>query len=212
MKAILFDLDGTLIDSTEPIVMGFCAAFKAHNLSEPKNEQITALIGHTLEFMFEHLGAPKDEISSFIDVYKNTYTKYYLDGTSLIDGAKEALIIAKKHAKLAVVTTKTSENSKILLKHLGVSEFFDVIIGRSDVTNAKPDPEGILKALDILKVKPENSFMIGDTILDASAAKNANCTALGVLCGYGSKESLEQNCHKVFKNPKEAVKFIITNL
>ena len=69
--SILFDLDGTLIDSTVPIYRAFKFAFASLNHKIPQDEQIKSLIGHPLSFMFSSLGAPKDEIDEFIKIYKN---------------------------------------------------------------------------------------------------------------------------------------------
>lgn len=205
-KAILFDLDGTLIDSTEPIVTGFNLAFSSFGMSTPDRAKLCSLIGHTLDDMFIALGAPEQRVADFIKVYKESYALNYLAGTTLLKGAKECLELASKHAKLAVVTTKTSKYSRILLEHLGVAQFFSAIIGKDDVINAKPHPEPILKALKALEFGDlENAFMIGDTIMDAKAAKSAGIHAFGVLCGYGSKESLQSICEAVFADTLLAV-------
>lgn len=209
-KAILFDLDGTLIDSTEPIITGFGEAFTSFGMRAPDRAKLCSLIGHTLDDMFATLGAPQERVADFIKAYKESYAKNYLAGTTLLKGAKESLELASKKAKLAVVTTKTSKYSRILLEHLGVAEFFSAIIGKDDVTNAKPHPEPILKALKALEFESlENAFMIGDTIMDANAAKSAGIHAFGVLCGYGSKESLEGVCEAVFADTLQAVKQVI---
>lgn len=205
---ILFDLDGTLIDSTQAIVNGFCKAFIEHKIKEPSKEQICSLIGHPLEYMFGSLGVPNHLISNFIAVYKEDYRQNYLAQTTLLPGAFEAVNIASEFANLGVVTTKTSLYSKILLEHLGILEYFSAVIGRDDVTNPKPNPEPIIKALNLVNESPVNAYMIGDTPMDAKAAKSAGVTSIGVTCGYESKEKLEPICDYVCMNALDAVKLI----
>lgn len=205
---ILFDLDGTLIDSTTAILNGFNHAFKTHGKISPKNEQITELIGYPLDYMFENLGVEISKIQSYIDAYKSKYQKIYLDQTTLLPFVLQGLEFASKFADLGVVTTKTSKFSKILLTHLGVAKFFKVIIGKEDAKNPKPDPEPILNALKILSKNSQTAFMVGDTILDLKAAVAANVTPIAVLCGYGKKQHLQNFTDKIFENSYEAVKFI----
>lgn len=205
---ILFDLDGTLIDSTDAIVNGFCKAFKEHNLAKPSKEQICSFIGHPLEYMFGSLGVPNHLISDFIAVYKEDYRQNYLAQTTLLPMAFEAVNIASEFANLGVVTTKTSLYSKILLENLGILKYFSVVIGRDDVINPKPDPEPILKALKAMNATTSNAYMIGDTPMDAKAAKSAGVFSIGVTCGYESKEILELNCDYVCCDTLSAVEYI----
>lgn len=212
IKAILFDLDGTLIDSTEPILTGFKEAFKSFGQTAPSDDFIKELIGHPLDYMFDKLGIQKERIDDFINAYKDNYVKNYLDGTTLLPGCQNALkSVYEREFVIASVTTKTSKYSKILLDHLGVGKYFSVVIGRDDVTHPKPHPESILKALSSLNVNPENSIMIGDTPMDANAARSAGAMSFGVCCGYSKKSDLEGLCDKIFADTPKAVEFILKN-
>ena len=205
-KIILFDLDGTLIDSTQAVYEGFCEVFKSFNEPLPTKEQLSREIGHTLDDMFLKLGA-KNDIDKHIAMYKNHYKQICKEKTKLLEHAKEGVLKASEFANLGVVTTKTGEYSKILLEHFEILKYFTCVIGRENVTHAKPNAEPILKALSEIpsQIKNENIFMIGDTPLDIMAAKNAKIQGKAVLSGYSTKEQLAPYTSDIYANVLEAV-------
>jgi len=205
---ILFDLDGTLIDSTEAILESFGVAFKTFGQVVPEDKLIEAEIGHPLDVMFPTLGVAKEEVDAYVDAYKMHYREISCAKTVLLSEAKEAVKLASKYAILGVVTTKTAKYSIELLEHMGLMSYFEVLIGREDVINPKPNPEPIQKALAKLPSDTNDIWMIGDTCMDMLAAKSANVGSVGVTCGYGTVESLENCTDNIYQNALEAVRFI----
>ena len=197
---ILFDLDGTLLDSTEAILLCFEDSYVDFGLKAPPREKIKALIGHTLDYMYEHLGVEKDKVWDFVDRYKFHYRKRSKLMTHFLPRAKEAIVEASKFARLGVVTTKTGSYSIELLKHMKVMDYFEVLVGREDVINPKPHPEPILKALHLMNVTNcNNIWMIGDTCLDMVSGRDAGVETVGVSCGYATINQLKR-CSKVIRN------------
>jgi len=207
-KIILFDLDGTLIDSTEAILESFSVAFRTFNDTVPSNDAIKAEIGHPLDAMFNTLGVDEEKVWEYVDAYKMHYRQISCAKTVLLKDAKKAVKLAHKNAILGVVTTKTAKYSIELLEHMGLMEYFDVLIGREDVQNPKPNPEPIQKALAKLPSDTSNIWMIGDTCMDMLAANAANVDSVGVSCGYGSIDSLKKCTDDICQNTLEAVQFI----
>lgn len=207
---VLFDLDGTLIDSTEAILASFYAAFKKQNFKYSKTDQeITKLIGYPLDYMFEELGVSKDKVWEFVDSYKENYKKVSQEQTVLLKNAKEAVELASNFATLGVVTTKTTLYSIPLLKNFQIWNYFNTIIGRQEVSNPKPHPEPIFRACEALKITPNRDvFIIGDTKLDLIAANKANISSVGVLCGYGKREELSTFSPHICSDSLDAVKLI----
>ncbi len=206
---ILFDLDGTLIDSTEAILSSFADTFRDFGDPAPPSGEIEMLIGHPLTYMFAHLGVPRKSVARYVERYKSHYRVRSKPMTRLLPGAKEAIEEASSFARLGIVTTKTGLYSRILLEHMGVMHHFEVLIGSEDVVHPKPHPEPILKALHRMGIgSSKNVWMVGDTCLDMKSAADAGILAVGVLSGYADASSLRKCTHFIRKTSHEAIQFI----
>ena len=206
---ILFDLDGTLIDSTEAILESFHNSYNVHKEKHPSDEDIKELIGHPLDVMFKELGIDETKVWEFVTTYKEHYREISTLKTLLLPHAKEAIEAASKIAELGIVTTKTGKYSQVLMEHFGLMDYFKVLIGREHVENPKPHEEPILKALESFDVENHNNiWMIGDTEMDLIAAKNAKINSVGVTCGYGTADALKVHTEHICKNSLEAIMYL----
>lgn len=205
---ILFDLDGTLIDSTEAILEGFRVAFEHFGEVVPSDEAIKAEIGHTLEDMFQTLGVKEAFIDEHVQAYKMHYRTIHCLKTTLLEGARQAVEEASQFATLGVVTTKTGQYSTDLLEYFELMHYFEVLVGREHVVYPKPHAEPILKALVKLEHAKNRTWMIGDTCLDMIAAKNAGIHAVAVTSGYATHSILSQCASKICENIVEVIEHI----
>lgn len=206
---ILFDLDGTLIDSTEAILESFDVALGMFDEVLPDEAAIKAEIGHPLDAMFRTLGISEEKVWDHVHAYKEHYRTIACEKTVLLPGAREAIELAKQYATLGIVTTKTAEYSKEMLEYMRIMHYFDVLIGREDVTHPKPHPEPVLKAISKLNADKNRCWLIGDTPMDLGAADAAGIKSIAVTCGYASREELCRHTPKIASNTLEAVKIIV---
>jgi phosphoglycolate phosphatase len=210
-KIILFDLDGTLIDSTDAIVSTFKHSFKELNFNFTGNdENIKALIGYPLDIMYKELGVEESKIWDFVDAYKNRYRIISKEQTTLLANAFEAVSLAAQIGRVSVVTTKTRTYTMPLLEHFNIEQFFEIVTGRENVENPKPHPEPILITLEQMNYNKEldDVWMIGDTKLDLIAANQAKVKSIGVLCGYGEEEELRKYTDFIKTDALTAINFL----
>jgi len=206
---ILFDLDGTLIDSTEAILESFHHALAAHGeIAVSDNTRITEQIGHPLEVMFSAVGVNEKSVQAHIATYKLYYREIACQKTILLPEAREAVEEAASFARLGIVTTKTGLYSRELMEHFGLMHYFEVLIGREHVENPKPHPEPIFRALEQMQMAPQRAWMIGDTRLDIEASNRAGIGSVAVLSGYDNAEQLLTLTDIIKSNALEAVRYI----
>jgi len=209
MITTLFDMDGTLIDSTEAILESFHSTFQRNGLNPPLNSSILPLIGLPLEEMFIRLDVPKELIGQLVKGYKKHYLKVHLNKTHLLPGATEAVNLAKRLGKIGIVTTKTSKYTKLLLERFGLLSLFDVVIGREEVNRLKPDPEPVLKAVKRVGGEVAESVLIGDTCLDMESARRAGATGIGVTTGFWDRREMERCSPYLVTGVLDAVHLLI---
>lgn len=208
-KIILFDLDGTLIDSTEAILESFHHSLALHGSGDSVTDaMITAQIGHTLETMFASVGIRAEEVDAHVQSYKLYYREISRQKTVLLPNALKAIEEASAIARLGIVTTKTGLYSRELMEHFGVMEYFEVLVGREHVENPKPHPEPIFKALEAMQGSAADAWMIGDTRLDIEASLRAGIGSVAVTSGYDNAEELRALTEIIEKDALAAVRYI----
>lgn len=181
IKAILFDLDGTLLDTNTLIYNSFCHAFKeVLNKELPKNE-ITKLYGKPLNYSFANYTDKEEVIEKMIDAYRSYNAEYHDNMCKPFEGVKELLeTLRYKGIKMGIVTSKRNTVAVRGMEIGGIIEFMDVIVSPELTERHKPEAEPALKACEIIGVKPEEAIMVGDSPYDLLCGKAAGCITCGV--------------------------------
>lgn len=187
IKAILFDIDGTLLDTSEFILQAFEHALKEGGATEVTRADIAQKMGPPLFEMYSLL-APEKEPEKFVRLHRDFQAeKLHLSVPFL--GAKEVLSkIHERGIKIAAVTSRSNENSIKTLELAEIKDYFEIIISFEDVKKHKPDPEGIFMALEHMGVRPQDAMMVGDTFVDVEAGKNAGTLTVGITHGIRGDE------------------------
>jgi HAD superfamily hydrolase (TIGR01549 family) len=200
VAALLFDLDGTLIDTDD--VMGEGLARKLAPISwlfpkgdpQPFARWLLMALEIPLNYMamtMEHLGLARI-VMSVADRTRRLKGLGTRDRHRLVPGAREVIEELAARYRLAVVTTRARPDADAFLRAHDLYDLFEVITTRSDVWRLKPHPAPVLRTVDALGVAPAQCWFIGDTNLDVLAGKRAGVFAVGVLTGFGEKRELER--------------------
>lgn len=189
LLAVIFDLDGTLIDSTDAIVRSFNHMFDT--LGEPRasREAIVGSIGHPLEEQLTFLTSL--DVRTCVEVYREHYEQTAQENTTLLPGTREILeALDERGVRVGFATSKKREAAEMLLAHLGVLEYFAARVGPYEVTHTKPHPEPIQKAMALLGSEPHATAYVGDMHFDILASRAAGVYTVGVATGYATREEL----------------------
>ncbi len=188
---VCFDLDGTLVDSFRTIFNATLKTLKQLKINNPVGENDFRIrIGHHFKDIFRDLKIDVPDIENFINIYKQYYFDF-INQSELYPFVIETLSSLKQSGLfVSLLTTKTQEQAEKITQHFNLAGHFDFIMGRRDGFPVKPNPEPLIEICKSLKVKVEETLMVGDTELDIACGKNAGSLTCAVLYGYRDKENL----------------------
>lgn len=188
VRAVLFDLDGTLADSRADLVDSVNAALERHGLRPLAEERIVALVGsgarHLVERSLEAAGGPRTEADALLKTFFDAYRELHLRKTRLYPGAAATLEeLHRRGIPSAVVSNKPHEFSASLLRHLGVERLVRTVLGGDSLPVRKPHPGPLYTALKQCGATPATGLVVGDGEQDMLAAREGGIYAAGVTYG-----------------------------
>jgi len=189
IKNVIFDLDGTLIDSSDGVVAAVNYALQKTGDSLPPPEEIRSFIGYSLDEMFPHFSkAPTDILHRYFQEKANDLV---VGATVALPEAEETLaLLHERGYRLAIATTKVVRNIDGILDKLNWRRYFEVYSGGNEVKNVKPDPEIFRLTLSRLGAKRSETVVIGDTINDILGARAIPMTAIAVASPFEKREKV----------------------
>jgi phosphoglycolate phosphatase len=193
LKGVLFDLDGTLIDSKKDIAAAANSARLHFGLPALPLETVVGYVGRGIEHLNRKTLGTDDpqRLAEGLEVLKAYYRDHCVDQTFIYPGAKELLNTLKTRGlKLGLVSNKPHEFTLITLEKLGLMSYFTAVLGADVVARKKPDPEPLLAALEKMGISPREAVMIGDSPVDTQAARAAGIRVGLVSHGFVSKEEM----------------------
>ncbi|MEJ2684108.1 MAG: HAD-IA family hydrolase [Candidatus Sulfobium sp.] len=188
---IIFDLDGTLVNSSVDITNSLNYAIEPYELEKMTVEKTVGLVGEGLTMLVEKmLGRENAQIMpDVMERFIRYYSEHLTEFTVPYPGVPETLEKLADYRK-AVVSNKREALSKRLLESLKLSHYFDVILGSDSAGEKKPSPKPILQILEMMKVKPDEAVIVGDSNYDIEAGKGAGIKTIAVTYGYRGVEFL----------------------
>ena len=210
MKVIIFDLDGTLLNTLEDLYIGFNYAIGEFGYPKRRIEEIRNFVGNGIKKAIERAlpyRVEESKLEQIVSVFKKYYSEHMNEHTRPYDEVVEMLFeLKKKGYKIAVVSNKYDDAVRELCKKQ-FGDLIDIAVGEGYGVKKKPAPDGVLKIINELKA--EEAIYIGDSEVDIQTAKNSGLPCISVLWGYKDREFLEKNGAKIFaEKPKDIIKII----
>jgi len=212
IKLVIFDLDGTLIDSRLDLVHSVNAALRHIGRPELPDDVIASYVGDGAPILMQRAlgGETSDEplVRKGLEFFLSYYREHKLDHTRVYPGIAEALAAIQNSAngakrKMAVLSNKPVNPSRAIVEALGLGQFFSRIYGGNSFPSKKPDPEGARKLLEENHVRPEQAAIVGDSHVDVETGRNAGLWTIGVSYGFAPQTFEDQPPDVLVDNPAE---------
>lgn len=227
ISLVMFDLDGTLIDSVPDLAIAVDQTLEALSLPAAGEDNVRSWVGNGAAKLIERalrfagLDVAAETFSGgqakALAVFFECYQRCCAEKTVLYPGVEALLETLRQHqVKMAIVTNKPRQFVSPILKHLSIESYFDYILGGDDLPNKKPHPEPLLHCMAELGVSADESLMVGDSRNDIQAARNANVLVAAVDYGYNHGAPIEDeqpdfvlsNIHQVIARLKNVSEFM----
>ncbi|MFD2114915.1 pyrophosphatase PpaX [Paenibacillus yanchengensis] len=193
IKTVLFDLDGTILDTNELIIMSFLQVLE-NNTPEPlTRDHIIPYMGESLVDQLRKLSGRHD-VDDLVAAYRKISSERHDQYVRLFPDVKEVIQQLRKHqVQIGIVTTKARLTTIRGLEYTGIADLVDAVVTSDDVEKVKPDAEPVVQALQLLKATPQSAIMVGDSAVDIISARRAGVQAVGVSWSLKGKSLLEQS-------------------
>src|SRR5271165_1094522 len=193
IKLVIFDLDGTLIDSRLDLVHSVNAALRHIGRAELPDDVIASYVGDGAPILIQRAlgGEAVDDalVRKGLQFFLSYYREHKLDHTTVYAGVQEALAAIQSASKgdprkMAVLSNKPVVPSRAIVETLGLGAFFTQVYGGNSFATKKPDPEGARKLLEESGVRPDETAIVGDSHVDVETGQNAGLWTVGVSYGF----------------------------
>jgi len=190
VRALIFDLDGTLIDSKQDLIRSVNAMLVEMGREALHEDTVSSYIGHGAPWLVARAlgnGAKEEECERALRFFLAHYDEHKLDSTCAYPGVPEGLEELREFP-MAVLTNKPVRVSRRILEGLGLAKYFRAVYGGNSFETKKPDPLGAKKILEELDAAPAQGLMVGDSEVDVQTARNAGTLAGAVNYGFGTHD------------------------
>jgi len=212
LKLLVFDLDGTLVDSRLDLIQSVNATLRHFHRPELPGEAIASYVGDGAPMLIRRaLGDPDDEgfVEEALEYFLAYYRVHKLDHTHIYPGVKEALETLANQTgserRMAVLSNKPVNPSRAILDALGLGEFFIRVYGGNSFHTKKPDPRGVHTLLEETGVPSHEAIMIGDSSIDVITGRNADLWTCGVTYGFAPRTLEDAPPDVLVDSPAELV-------
>ncbi len=188
VRALIFDLDGTLIDSKLDLALAVNAALQEIGRRALPHEQIFGYVGQGAPMLIQRAlgaGATDEDCRRGLEFFLAYYREHMLDNTVTYPGVREGLAQLAR-LPMAILTNKPVRFSRLIIEGLGLASYFQYIYGGNSFETKKPDPQGTQVLLRDFGAAPREAMIVGDSEIDVLTARNAGTWACGVTYGLGS--------------------------
>lgn len=213
---VIFDLDGTLIDSKLDLAHAVNATRAHMHLGPLEHEIIYSYVGNGAPVLIRRaLGsaAPEADVQRALEYFLTYYRDHKLDNTTLYPGVTQALQqIAAAGVRQAVLTNKPVNISRAIVDGLGVGEHFFRVYGGNSFEQKKPDPIGIDMLLEEAQVPRERAMMVGDSAVDIQTARNARVAAVGCTWGFQPESIVTHPPDRIIENMAELPQIVLDGI
>lgn len=190
---LLWDLDGTLVDSRKDLVMATNMAVQELGYSPVKEDHFSRMVGNGVRYLVNAAlpeTALPEEREHAIEIFLAYYRQHIADETRFFPGIRA--ILETLPVIHAIVSNKREDLCRELIGRMGVSPLFSEIVGGDTYAQRKPDPEPVLRMIERFGVAPERTLLVGDSIVDMEAGRRAGVRTIGVTWGFGNPMEREE--------------------
>ena len=211
---LLFDLDGTLLDTLTDLHLAVFHALDAYDMPQRSIDEVRMMVGNGIKKLIDRAvpdGTPPEKTAQVLDVFRDYYSKNSRIKTAPYDGILVTLkLLSQKGYKMAVISNKIDSAVKELNRDF-FAEYIPVAIGDREGMRKKPSPDSLFEAMTLLGVQKEECLYIGDSDVDIETAKNAGIPCIGCAWGFRGRDFLREHGLDdafILENPTELPAFV----